>query len=110
MIIICKDCGDLLQKLFSPGKDGFFNKTKKMFNKVLLKKNLEKGSENKKKEFLSVKFDLLDKDERRKYCKYLKGNIIISHCKGHGCIILLFDFEHFEANRLPLLSRNFFCR
>ena len=36
--------------------------------------------------------------------------MIISHCKGHDCIILLFDFEHFEDNHLRLLSTNVFCR
>lgn len=82
-----------------------------MFNKVLLKKFKRKGSKNKNKEFLSLKFvDLLNKDERRKYFKYLKVNIIISHCKRQDCIILVFDFDHFEYNHLRLLGIRIFCR
>ena len=61
------------------------------------------GGKDKNKQFLFL--NLLSKDEHKKYSKYLQVNIIISHCKG-----LLFDFEHFEDNRLRLLSRIFFYR
>ena len=66
------------------------------------------GGKDKNKQFLFL--NLLSKDEHKKYSKYLQVNIIISHCKGHDSIILLFDFEHFEDNRLRLLSRIFFYR
>ena len=59
----------------------------------------------------SVKFiDLLNKDERKKYVKYLNGNIIISHCKEHNTFILLFDFKRFDAVYRRLLSKNFLFR
>ena len=77
-----------------------------MFGKILFKKLQRKSSENKNKQFLSVKFiDLLNKGERKTYAKYLKGNMIISHCKGHDTIILLFDFKHFDAVQRHLLSK-----
>ena len=38
MIIICKDCCDFVQRVFYLGKCNYFNKIKKMFGEVLLKK------------------------------------------------------------------------
>ena len=32
-----------------------------------------------------------------KKLKYLKGGIVIGHCKRHDCIILFFHFEGFYA-------------
>ena len=77
-----------------------------MFGMILHKGFKRTGGKDKNKQFLVV--NLLSKDEHKKYLKYLQGNIIISHCKGHDCIILLFDFEHFEDNHLRLLSSIFF--
>ena len=40
----------------------------------------------------------------------LKGTIIISHCRGHDCIILIFCFEGFYDNHRRLLSKNYYFR
>ena len=40
---------------------------------------------------------------------YSKGDVIISHCKGHDSIILLFYFKHFEMNHRRLFSKNCFA-
>ena len=78
MITKCKGCCDFLQKYFSPRAGNFFGEAKKMFNKMLYKKFKQKVSEYKKEQFLFAKFiDLLSKDKCK---KYLKVNIIISHC------------------------------
>ena len=56
-----------------------------MFDKILHKEFKRKVSKNKNKQFLSVTFaDLLSKER--------------------DCIILLFDFKHFEDTYLRLLS------
>lgn len=56
-----------------------------MSDKILHKEFKRKVSKNKNKQFLSVRFvDLLSKE--------------------HDCIILLFDFKHFEDTYLRLLS------
>ena len=47
-------------------------------------------------------------DKKKDFC--LKGEIIISHCKGHDCIILFFVFNDFYENHRRLLSKNFYCR
>ena len=41
---------------------------------------------------------------------YIKGKIIISHCKGPNYIILFFNFDGFYENCRRLFSKNFFCR
>ena len=38
---------------------------------------------------------------------YLKETISIGHCRVHGCIILIFDFEGFYENHRRLLSENY---
>ena len=38
---------------------------------------------------------------------HLKGAIIIGHCRGHDCIILIFCFEGFYDNHRRL-SKNYF--
>ena len=80
-----------------------------MSDRILFKKLKRKSRENKNEWFLSVKFiDLLNKAERKKYVKHLKRNIITAHCKGHDTIILLFDFNHFDAVHRRLLSKKNF--
>ena len=49
--------------------------------------------------------DLLNKKED--FC--LKGELIISHCKGHDCIILFSVFNDFYENHRKLLSKKFYC-
>ena len=44
-------------------------------------------------------------DKKKGFC--LKGEIIISHCKGHDCIILFFVFNDFCENHRRLVSKNF---
>ena len=80
-----------------------------MFIKILIKKLKRKDSENKNKQFLFATFiDLLSKYKRKKCVKYLKGNTIVSDYEGQDCIILFFNFKHFQEAHLRLLSRIFF--
>ena len=41
---------------------------------------------------------------------YLRGTISIGHCRGHDCIILIFDFDGFYENHRRLLSKNYYFR
>ena len=50
----------------------------------------------------------LDENSRKIFSNYLKEKVIASHCRGHNCIILLFDFKYFEDTHRRLSSRNFF--
>ena len=78
---------------------------------VLLEKFRTRKHKDTVWQLLSVKFvDMLVDRERKKCLKYLKGDILILHCKGHDTIILLFDFDHFHTNHRRLLNRNFLCR
>ena len=81
-----------------------------MFGEVLLEKFRRKKREDKIRQFLSVKFvDLLTESKREKYLKYLKGDIIISHCKGHDTIILLLTLN-ILIHIVTFVEYNFFCR
>lgn len=41
---------------------------------------------------------------------YLTGTISLVHCKGHDCIMLVFDSDGFYENHRQLLSENFYFR
>ena len=74
-----------------------------MFGRGSSKKWQKSGNYNYPK---NVTFVNLLKDKKL----YNKGEIIISHCKGHNCIILFFDFDEFYENHRWLFHKNFFCR
>lgn len=74
-----------------------------MFDKILCKGRKRKANNNTSKCLRFV--DNLDEQLRKIFLRYLKGNIIINHCRGHSCIILLFDFKYFENNHRRLLSK-----
>ena len=47
-------------------------------------------------------------EKKKDFC--LKGEIILSHCKGNDYIILFFVFNYFYEDHRRLLSKNFYCR
>ena len=74
-----------------------------------LREKKYKDQKNKQQQSLNVKFiDLLNKDWKT-FLRYLKGDFIISHCKGHNSIILLFDFK-LETNHRRFLVQIFFFK
>ena len=82
-----------------------------MFHKGLFKRLSRASSKDRRKNNLSIKLlDNLDLQSRKFFPKYLNRNIIISHCRGHDTIILLFDLKYFQDNHRRLLSKDFFCR
>ena len=42
--------------------------------------------------------------------KYLKGEIIIGHCRGHDTITLFFHIRGFYKQEVRLLSENYYFR
>ena len=42
--------------------------------------------------------------------KYLKGEIIIGHCRGHATIILFFHIKGFYKQNVRFLSENYYFR
>ena len=103
--LVCYNCHRMLEKTFVLDEN-FFDEVKKVFNRIISKKVWTKSGncrylppENK------TLIDLLYKNLE----KYVKGKIVISHCKGHKCITPLFYFDGFCDTHLQLLS-NFFYR
>ena len=41
--------------------------------------------------------------------KLLKGEIILTHCRGHDTILIFFLFEGFHDQHIRLLSRKYGC-
>ena len=50
--------------------------------------------------------DLMEHNKK----KFLKGEIIFRHCRGHDTIITVFCFEGFYDEHIRLLSRNYYFR
>ena len=100
LILTCEGCHKLFEKLFESEK--YFNEVKKVFNRNPFKKHSGRKSSNN----LVMLINLLDM--KKDFC--LKGEIIISHCKEHDCIILFFVFNDFYENHRRLLSKNFYSR
>ena len=40
--------------------------------------------------------------------KYLEGEIILQHCRGHDTIIILFSIKGFYNQHVRILSENFY--
>lgn len=79
IIFICSSCFLFFEAVFKP--EFFFSRLKKM----LFKKTRRDG--------FSGPINTIDLVNKK--LKYLKGDIVIGHCKGHNCIILFFHFEGF---------------
>ena len=47
--------------------------------------------------------NLIEPDKK----KLLNGEIILTHCRGHGTILIFFCFEGFQEQHIRLLSRNY---
>ena len=78
IIFICSSCF-----LFLEANLSFFSRLKK----ILFKKTQRDG--------FSGPINTIDLVNKKS--KYLKGDIVIGHCKGYDCIILFFHFEGFYA-------------
>ena len=70
-----------------------------MFNRNQFKEHSGRKSSNNSVMLINIL------DKKKGFC--LKGEIIISHCKGHDCIILFFVFNDFCENQRRSVSKNF---
>ena len=84
--------------------ENLFDEVKKVFNRIISKKVLTKSGNcrylpTENKTLINLLYNNLE--------KYIKGKIVISHCKGHKSIILLFYFDGLCDIHVRLLSKFF---